>query len=89
VAAISPMTVPDSKLTFCESVSASGNSPWHLRWRTGEKKLGGGVDTDSLCGRVKAPHGWDLEVDPHKTGVEHDHVCTRCRAEYTEWCAAV
>ena len=25
-------------------------------------KLGGGVDTDSLCGRVKHGLGWDLSV---------------------------
>lgn len=72
-------------LTFCESTAASGNSPWHLRWRDGEKKLGGGVDTDSLCGRVKAGHGWDLQVEPVKMGIEHDFVCSGCREKYVEW----
>jgi hypothetical protein len=71
-------------LTFCESVHATGNSPWHLRLREGEKKLTGGVDTDSLCGRVKAPHGWDLKVEPRQIGIEHDFVCSRCREKYRE-----
>jgi hypothetical protein len=75
-------------LTFCESVHAHGNSPWHLRWREGEKKLTGGVDSDSLCGTVKAPHGWDLKVEPVHTGIEHDHICRRCREKYAEWFGA-
>jgi len=50
-------------LSFCESVTASGRSPWHLRWldKAGPK-FGGGVTTPSLCGHVRKGMGWDLEV---------------------------
>jgi hypothetical protein len=52
------------KYSFCESVTATSYSPWHIRQLTKEgKKLGGGVDTPSLCGRVKKMKGWDLETD--------------------------
>lgn len=78
-----PHQIPTAaKLTFCEGVHATGNSPWHLRWRLGEKKLGGGIDSDSMCGRVKAPEGWDLESETDRTGIDHDFVCKQCREEY-------
>lgn len=63
---------------FCESIHASGRSPWHLRRPTAAGlKLGGGIDTTSLCGRVT--RGWDLDVpvtEPH-----FEHTCRDCLAE--------
>jgi len=48
-------------LSFCESTAATGRSSWHLRKLTEVgRKLGGGIDTPSLCGRAKM--GWDVEV---------------------------
>jgi hypothetical protein len=51
-----------AEYSFCESVSAGPQSPWHIRQLTKVgRKVGGGIDTVSLCGRVK--NGWDLEVE--------------------------
>lgn len=70
---------------FCESVTASPISPWCIRELTKEgKKLTGGVDTASFCGRVRPPMGWDLNVDfkSHltytKTSGDAKHICPRC-----------
>jgi hypothetical protein len=61
---------------FCEGVTASGSSPWHLRRITGTGlHLGGGIDSDSLCGTVKAPYGWDLDVE-----VAEHHLKGACRS---------
>lgn len=50
-------------LSFCESVTATGRSPWHLRWLDAAgPKFGGGVTTSSLCGHVRKGMGWDLGV---------------------------
>lgn len=47
--------------SFCESVYATGRSPWHIRRLTAVgKKLGGGVDLESLCGRIMC---WDIEAN--------------------------
>ena len=44
--------------SFCESIHGSFNT-WHIRLLTpAGRKLGGGIDTESLCGRVN--HGWDI-----------------------------
>lgn len=64
-------------LSFCEGVMAGSQSPWHLRRLTKHgRKLGGGIDTPSLCGRVKPPYGWDLKVEitPHHLW----HACKSC-----------
>ena len=61
--------------SLCESVHASGESPWHIRRLTDVgRKLGGGIDTGSLCGLVK--QGWDLkvEIDEHHLS----HACPKC-----------
>lgn len=63
---------------YCESVTATSISPWCIRVLTTKgRKLGGGIDTASLCGRVKPHQGWDLsvKVDPGKQPVG---VCPRC-----------
>lgn len=60
---------PKPKLSFCESVAATGAGKWHLRKLTKVgPKYGGGIDTPSLCGHVKT--GWDIEVEL----TEH-HLC--------------
>ena len=76
--------------TYCESVHATGNSPWHIRkLDQAGLKLTGGLTTPSLCGRVKPFNidakdrgfgGWDLNV---KIMPVHDqHTCAACLAEY-------
>ena len=69
------------KLSYCESVTASAISPWCIR-ELGPKGLcpGGGVDTESLCGRVKTHYGWDIvtvEVTPDNSA--RVEACPRCR----------
>jgi hypothetical protein len=68
------------KLSLCESVTASSISPWCIRVLTKEgKKLGGGVDTASLCGRVRPPMGWDLALDFEEYMARGgSKVCKRC-----------
>jgi hypothetical protein len=70
---VPPYWLPGEKppYAFCESVTGIG--PWHIR-KLGPAglKLGGGIDTPSLCGRLRplGDHtaerlgggGWDLEV---------------------------
>jgi hypothetical protein len=66
---------------FCESVHAGGGSRWHLRAITPTVglKLGGGIDTKSLCGSVD--RGWDLDVKITEGHLE-EHVCLKCLDEY-------
>jgi hypothetical protein len=69
-----------SSYAYCESVHAGGLSPWHIREldQSGKLKLGGGITTNSLCGRVA--RGWDLNV-PISLG--HDkHTCRDCLIEF-------
>jgi len=64
--------------SFCETVWATGTSPWHIRRLTDVgRKPGGGADTPALCGRQVA---WDLEVEitEHHLG----HACQACVAAY-------
>lgn len=67
------------QFAFCETVTASSQSKWHIR-KLGEAglKLGGGVDTKALCGREVA---WDLNVELTEHHLEHN-TCKRCRALY-------
>ena len=70
------MTDTKQEYAFCETAAASGYSPWHIRRLTKRgKKLGGGADTPTLCGREAA---WDLDV-PIRHG---DFVCERCWQVY-------
>lgn len=67
------------EFSFCEGVWASSFSPWHIRQLTAAgKKLGGGADTKSLCGREMS---WDLETEigEHRLSVL---TCQKCLAEY-------
>ncbi len=62
--------------SFCESVNATGISPWCIRKLSSQgQMLGGGVDTDSLCGRIQSPFGWDLPV---RVSLAHPYACKRC-----------
>lgn len=69
--------------SFCEPATATSHSRWHIRELTPVgRKLGGGVDTKSLCGHVVPPYGWDLEVgitEHHLT-----HACPECVAAYRQ-----
>lgn len=48
--------------SFCEPSIAGSLAPWCIRQLNGGmKKLGGGITTPSLCGRVSpTAGGWDL-----------------------------
>jgi hypothetical protein len=65
--------------SFCESIWAGPTSSWHIRELPGARRLGGGIDTVSLCGRVKT--GWDLEVPLTKFHLEKN-TCKDCLKEY-------
>ena len=70
-----------AKYSFCESVTASSISPWHIRRLTDVgRKLGGGIDTSSLCGLVKPPYGWDLSADLNTDS--NGHLCRACVMAY-------
>lgn len=65
-------------LSFCEPVTASGRSPWHLRWLDAAgPKFGGGVTTPSLCGHVRIGFGWDLQVAITEFHLENN-TCPLC-----------
>ncbi len=72
-----------NRYSFCESVTATSRSPWCIRVLTEQgQKLGGGVDTPSLCGRVQPPpkgNGWDLPV---VFTVHHPSACPKCVEAY-------
>ena len=66
------------EFAFCESMGATSTSPWHIRQLTDKGlKLGGGADTEALCGREMC---WDLNV----TITEHhlSHCCKKCCVQF-------
>ena len=68
----------DSAFSFCEQAAATGGSPWHIRkLSSAGRKLGGGADTRSLCGREVC---WDLEV--RITAHHLMHCCPQCASEF-------
>jgi hypothetical protein len=81
----------EPKYAFCESVTVSGAAPWHIRELDDKgPKLGGGITTPSLCGRVRPTNdiangvrglgGWDLNV---KITEHHlSHACVLCVQVY-------
>ena len=95
---VPPYWRPNEKPThvFCESVTGIG--PWHIRKLSKNGlKLGGGIDTPSLCGRIRplGDHtqervgggGWDLEVRITSGHLipppgAKPHVCQACTADY-------
>jgi hypothetical protein len=82
---------------FCESVSAGGASRWHVRkLDAAGLKLGGGITTPSLCGRVrpmgqpypgepkrKGVGGWDLRVEITEDRLMRS-ACPSCALRYEE-----
>lgn len=83
---MSPSThAPTDAYSFCERVWAGPRSPWHIRRLSPiGRKLGGGIDTPSLCGRIVPPEGkgWDLDVEitPHHL----THSCKLCVEVYRQ-----
>jgi hypothetical protein len=72
---------------FCESISAGPQSKWHIRVLSREGvKLGGGLDTASLCGHVKSPYGWDLDVELFEHHLANS-ACKDCVALYRKFLA--
>ena len=72
--------------SFCEPVWVSTPAPWCVRPLTAKgRKLGGGVDTKSLCGRVDPAKGggWDLSEEC-VVSIGHSHMCKRCKAALVE-----
>lgn len=67
-----------SQFAFCESMHATGATPWHIRKLTTQGlKFGGGADTKALCDRKVA---WDLHV---KITSHHlTHCCLKCAQEF-------
>ena len=65
---------------YMESVHAGSLSPWHIRQVPPNTplKLGGGITTPSLCGKVT--RGWDLRVGIHPK--YNDHTCAVCHLLY-------
>lgn len=65
------------KYSYCETVTASSHSDWHLRPLTEKgQKFGGGADTKSLCGR-------DVACDLHPVVDLHNiqsNACKKCVA---------
>lgn len=65
---------------YMESMHASSASPWHIRRipKGQGLKLGGGITTPSLCGKVR--DGWDLRS---RLDQQYDpHTCPWCIQEY-------
>lgn len=81
--------------TFCEPVIAGPNAPWCIRpVSSAGRKYGGGIDTASLCGRVKpfdlgGQGGWDVRTDVTESVLEdrsraQPMACPRCVARLRE-----
>jgi hypothetical protein len=65
--------------SFCEFVSATPFSKWHIRLLTEKgQKFGGGADTLALCGRAVS---WDLNVTITEHHLVHQS-CSTCRDVY-------
>jgi hypothetical protein len=80
-----PGEVPE--YAFCESAVAGVNARWHIRKVQEKLHLGGGINTPSLCGRVKptgpergAIGGWDVNVKITERHLEHS--CQACVEAY-------
>lgn len=84
-------TLPE--FAFCEPVTATPTSAWHIR-RVGEEglKLGGGIPVAPLCGRESVIRGWDLKSEvtvqsvldgiTPREGDGRIFVCRACASEY-------
>ena len=71
----------DEKYSFCESAHAGPFSKWHIRKLTKiGRKLGGGADTPSLCGRKVS---WDLNVELTDFHLKNNG-CPKCYEIYVK-----
>jgi hypothetical protein len=69
------------KYSFCENVHAGPLARWHIRELTDKgKKLGGGADSRSLCGRQV---DWDLEVKLTEYHLANN-TCLECLKKFDE-----
>jgi hypothetical protein len=73
-----PPKVPE--FSFCEGIMASSRSKWHIRKTHSRLFLSGGIDSVSLCGRVR--EGWDLGVKIKE--IHLLHACPDCVKKYKE-----
>lgn len=70
---------PKVEFAFCETSTAGSLTPWHIRKLTNKGlKLGGGADTEALCGRKVC---WDLETKIDSTQLEY-RCCIKCVVKY-------
>ena len=82
-----------ARYSFCESVTGIG--PRHIRKLTSVgRKLGGGIDTPSLCGLVhpigakiegklyRGGGGWDLDDSVKLNLFNLHHACSKCADEF-------
>jgi hypothetical protein len=83
-----------TEYSFCESTLASSVSRWHIRKLSDKgRKLGGGIDTQSLCERLQPSGmghgfgGWDLSVELDEHGLKG--ACPTCVEKYLEETKAV
>ena len=78
--------VPESEFSFCESTHAGSNTKWHIRKLTHKgRKLGGGIDTKSLCGFVTPERGgWDSCVFLSAHHIKHN-TCSACAEKYKKY----
>jgi hypothetical protein len=66
------------KYAFCETVTAGGRTPWHIRKLTDKgHRYGGGADTLALCGRKVS---WDVDVEITEHHLTHS--CKGCVEQY-------
>jgi hypothetical protein len=68
-----------TEYSFCEGVHSGPNSKWHIRKLSDiGRKLGGGADTLSLCGK-QVP--WDMKVEVTYYHLNNNS-CKKCLEEY-------
>lgn len=59
--------------SYCETATAGSRSLWHIRRLSGKGLcLGGGADTESLCGKKVA---WDIN---HPISATDEFPCAKC-----------
>lgn len=69
---------------FCQKSFAALPMVWCIRELTHTGlHLGGDIDTDSLCGKVKAPQGLDVVMRITEDRLRHTPIiCKQCLAIY-------
>jgi hypothetical protein len=79
-----------SAYSFCEPSTAGPSAPWCIRKLSKSgRKLSGGVDTASLCGRVKPSDvggwgGWDVAAATRGVSLDHPFACKKCVVKLRE-----